>query len=186
MKTAAFLTASTQLPPHYPKLDFFLIHSHNATVFLPSFRRHLKPTHFARLLEMEVRTDMLNFASLAFNDLSQPRLDHIQAIAPRAGQGKTWEQLFQQANDKDDDGHVVKCLRALKHAEVLAGTQKTYEEPLKKTDVLPTAQVWMKGTISEKNAFGSGFLWTRGAGFERAWQGYPTVEEELEKKGRDL
>ena len=196
------------MPPHYPKFDFVLIHSHNATIFLPAFLKHLKPAHFARLLETEVRTDMLLFASSGARDIPKPGVDHVLALAPSSHYangvtngangtaedgtamkgvgGKSWEQLYEQTNNKDDDGHVIKCLRAMKHAEVLAGTQTKFQEPLRKEDILPVTQVWMKGTEGEQNAAGRGQLWTRGAGFKEAWKGLPSVEEVLEKKGREM
>ena len=128
---------------------------------------------------------MLGFASLAFHDIPTPQLSHVLSVAPAPDKGKTWHQLFEQANSMDDDGHVVKCLRALKHAEEAAGQQTKYEEPLKREEVLPVAQVWMKGTVGETNDFGTERLWTRGGGFRRAWGRLPLVEEVLERQGRD-
>lgn len=87
------------------------------------------------------------------------------------------------ASRMQDDGHVSKVLRSLKHAEDVAGKQTRFPEPLEKEKVLDIARVMMKSVEGETNAMGSGGMWTRGAGYKEAWEGYP-IAEGREERGR--
>ncbi|KAL9050863.1 MAG: hypothetical protein Q9162_006371 [Coniocarpon cinnabarinum] len=173
----AFLTASMQNPPHLPKLDFFNIHSHNATIFHAAALRHFKAADVARLLEMQARVDMASFVGYGMSRTPKEHLDWMLSFAPQSYADKSWEQLYEMANAQPDDGHVSKALRALSHADTIAETQHLFPEPIPKSQILPLARVMMKSVARESSGVSAGPMWVRNAGSPGAWGGVPIYKE---------
>ncbi|PYH83795.1 hypothetical protein BO82DRAFT_410970 [Aspergillus uvarum CBS 121591] len=95
-----FMCGAAQMPPKEYKLDFFLIHNLNCSVFFASF---LKQSWLST-------EDKIPRGS--------PILDESEILnyrPKRPEQG--WENLFQRVNDLDDDSHVTKFLRGIAHGE---------------------------------------------------------------------
>lgn len=175
INVSAYVALASQRRPYLPKVDFFTVHANNASVYLPALLKSLGPKRAARFVERQIRANLIDFVSVgapAF-DLEYT-LSFVNDPAKQKGSSyPSWEAIFAKANELNDDGHVVKAMRAFKGAEETAGKQTAFAQPLKADEILGLAGVVMRSLENEPDfveAHGPTNQWVRRAGFGAAWE----------------
>ncbi|EED17960.1 HypA-like protein, putative [Talaromyces stipitatus ATCC 10500] len=108
-----YIAAASQHPPNVVKYEFILIHAVNCSIFFSAIldRPWISTRAKVRLLEWKGRMDLLLYASRHCPPLYLSEVTSY-SIA------KTWDEVIQAGNThKEDDGHVVKLIRAIAHGE---------------------------------------------------------------------
>lgn len=111
-----WLVLAAQRPPHEFRLDFFLIHASNASLWLSVYLAlpHVSRAKKAQLIQM---TGHIMLYMAAGVGCPEPHLEHTLEHDPKVAGGSDWEEIFAQACEQRDDGHMIKFIRALKHGE---------------------------------------------------------------------
>ncbi|GIJ88145.1 hypothetical protein Asppvi_007062 [Aspergillus pseudoviridinutans] len=161
----AYFCGAAQMPPKECKLDFFLIHNLNCSIFFAAFLKQdwLAVQDKIRLLEWKGRFDVISYAARG-----SPKLDlqEIRNYKPRRP-GTGWKDLFRRVNDFDDDSHVTKFLRGLAHGQRFClPYQGNVCFPLPDELWLQIGHMAMDSTEKEPVARNR---WVRGAGFPSQW-----------------
>lgn len=125
------------------KLDFFLIHSFTTSIFLTTFiaQDWITTENKARFLEWKIRFDLFWYASSG----SPPLLvDEIENYIPKiALGGNPWLDIIERSLRCQDDGHVIKVIRALVNGErVMAKYQDASERVDPKLPIV--GDMWLK------------------------------------------
>ena len=109
----AWIAGAAQRPPKEVKLDFFLLHLINSSIFFTAFNNQswLSLENKSRLLEWKGRVDLITYAAHLAPELHS---DAITSYKPREA-NMTWPLLIQRVNKIQDDGHISKLVRALAH-----------------------------------------------------------------------
>lgn len=168
MATLALVTMSSQNPAKRIKLDFYMIHVLNASLFLPAITSSpLIPGEAAqRLVEWKARYDMLVYAQLRCPTLYPSETKGLQPSAELSD----WQAIFNAACAAHDDGHLPKVVRALAGGEHYC---KTFEnEPwcaLKGDEWRRMAAL----AIESSETSGSEPQWIRNAGLNESWNDVP-------------
>lgn len=164
-----YAAGAAQYKPKEVKIDFFLMHQVNLSIFYPVLNRQtwLSPESKARLLEWKGRIDLINYASRLAPELHE---DEIINYKPKDPNRTTWESLFQKAHTMDDDGHIVKLLRALASGAKLSAPYEVDEEcasrfPLKGDNWIQIGNMAVDTTVSD--IYPQRFI--RGAGNPDKW-----------------
>ena len=165
----AYYTAGAQRKDKMVRYDFYFIHCFNASVFWSAFLKQdwLSPANKVRLLEWKIRMDLTMYASR-----KSPKIlmDEIRGHKPKKPSG--WDEVQDRVCSIDDDGHTVKLVRAIAHAQEIS---KPYEDNdafrLKQADFLQLAHMAIDAAESTAGTSESG--WVRSAGFDEAWEEVP-------------
>lgn len=104
----------SQRPDKRPMFDFYLMHTANTMAVLPVYQKspHLPPAAKARLIEVMGRLQLMLYLSAQCPDLYLDEIRNYKPLIPG-----DWETVFVRVCDYEDDGHVVKLVRALATAE---------------------------------------------------------------------
>jgi len=167
ISVCAYLVGSVLRKDRKRKLDFFVMHAVNSSIFCTVLIRQdwIKLEDKIRLVEWKGRLDLAWYAAEGC-----PPLDDL-AISNYTGSSEMdWQDLYSAARNECDDGHVSKFVRALKHGE---NETKSYEDgewsnyfPMKGDMWLKLARICLdttKGLPWEVK-------WVWFAGFNEAWQ----------------
>lgn len=161
-----FMCGAAQMPPKEYKLDFFLIHNLNCSIFFPSFLKQswLSIENKIRLLEWKGRFDIISYAARGSPKLDESEIFNYQPKRPQID----WDNIFQRVNDMDDDSHVTKFLRGMAHGEQFCEQFNTTRDrfPLARPMWLRIAHMAIDTTEKEPIAKNR---WVRGAGFPSQW-----------------
>ena len=126
-----YFTVSAQRPTKQIKMDFYLMHSTNCSVFFPPLLSvpWLSPAQKCRLLEWKVRLDLALYLSRRSPEL---RMEEVKNYVPKmdGGDGSAWEGLYKRINVYEDDGHAAKFVRALANGEKVCGKYENGGGPL--------------------------------------------------------
>lgn len=164
-----YLMGAAQRPEKEVKLDFFFMHSVNASLFFTAFNKQtwLSLENKVRLLEWKGRMDLLTYASRL-----APMLDGDEIVNYKVRQaGLTWSSLIDQVNQlKHDDGHIAKLVRALAHGSQVCAPYHNQPElssrfPLDERGFFQIANMALDTTADPVLPR----RWVRGAGGERNW-----------------
>ncbi|KAM6529735.1 hypothetical protein FALCPG4_007863 [Fusarium falciforme] len=164
INVCAFYTAAAQRPEKQHKLDFFLIHNVNCSIFFSALleKDWMSLEDKSRLLEWKGRFDIVAYAARGSPRLHINEVVNYRPKKPEMG----WEQLFKRVNAFLDDSHVTKLIRALANGERVS---REYEEradfPMKRSMFLKTAHIALDST--EEALYPD--RWVKGAGFEQQW-----------------
>ncbi|KAH6867510.1 hypothetical protein B0T10DRAFT_419739 [Thelonectria olida] len=165
INVCTFYTAAAQRPDKQHKLDFFLIHNINCSVFFSALldKDWMRAEDKARLLEWKGRFDIVAYAARGSPRL---RIEEVVNYRPRKPE-MDWEQLFKRVNAFLDDSHVTKLLRALANgAKVCRPYESRSDFPMKSNMFLLTAHIALDST--EDALYPD--RWVKGAGFEQQWE----------------
>lgn len=180
-----YYTSAAQRPSKKVKIDFFFIHCVNSSIFLSSIVKlpFLSTRNKLRLLEWKGRLDLLMYVSRGSPDL---RLDEVTNYPVN----NEWPAIFSKSvNHPDDDGHLVKFVRALAHGQQVC---KQFESRGPQ-EVPVNGKMWLQiGNMGESflcivevfiancptaidSTAGSndGAMWIRSTGFDEAWENMP-------------
>ncbi|MCJ1386169.1 hypothetical protein MMC17_009295 [Xylographa soralifera] len=162
----------TQRAPYEPWHDFFLIHGSNAylwhSVFLaePSITKEQN----AHLIETTGHMLLFLWAGMGFPKLN---MDYMMAHQPKVANGG-WDKIFKRACFNEDDGHVIKLIRALKNGETVSKPYDHLPEFRMEQDMFLLAANAAMDSASEKPmTYVQHFDLIRFAGFEEAWEKVP-------------
>lgn len=162
--TTAYFTGAAQRPPKAVKIDFYYMHSLNASIFFPAFMRQrwLSEKNKIRLLEWKIRNDAVIYASRGCAKLL---LDEIKEYQPKK-QSSGWEDIIERVNNlPGDDGHAAKLIRALAHGEQISKPYETKENFRIKGDM------WLKlGHMSIDSVESAAPMFVRAAGLTSSWE----------------
>lgn len=169
---AVYITAAAQRPPHEPRYDFFLIHGSNAclwhSVLLaePSMSRSQK----AHLIETTGHLLLFLWAGVG---APRGNIDWLLAHPPKEP-NCGWEGIFERACGHEDDGHMIKLIRALKNGEDVSRPYEGREEfRLKAGMFLQAAHAAIDSSSAQPMKYVQHFDIIRLVGFEEAWEKVP-------------
>ncbi|KAE8324396.1 oxidoreductase AflY [Aspergillus sergii] len=199
LQASAYICGAAQHPRKVEALDFVMLHSLTAAVFLPTIIRQewISIETRARLLEWKGRSDLITYAALGCPKLYPDRITRYRPKQAATG----WSDVVQRAGVYQDDGHTCKVIRALMCAEDVCQPFEGDEGfPLKKADFLTLAHMtmdsvermldpnWVRQTekVKQMSAQGRGqhsqvsaimLRWVRWCGTEGAWDDFPDLDE---------
>ncbi|BFZ65161.1 hypothetical protein YB2330_006324 [Saitoella coloradoensis] len=174
----ALLGGSSLRPGKAVKMDFFLMHAVTSSLFLPIMIKVLDVEQGRRMLEAKWSVDLMYYISRGRPQLS---LDLVESypVPDKTGTeavGNPWLGIVEKSLHHTD-GHVMKAVRALLHADHYAShsatsssnwTSKT-PSAVPDTMYLKVAQMVVDGLFPEKDKD-----WDHsGIGFDEAWQKVP-------------
>ena len=169
---AVYIAAAAQRPPHEPRYDFFLIHGCNAclwhSVLLaePSMSRSQK----AHLIEITGHMLLFLWAGVG---CPRGNIDWLLSHPPKEP-NCGWEGIFERACKHEDDGHMIKLIRALKNGEDVSRPYEGREEFRMKGEwFLEAAHAAMDSSSAQPMRYVQHFDIIRLAGFEEAWEKVP-------------
>ncbi|KAJ5346003.1 hypothetical protein N7452_004007, partial [Penicillium brevicompactum] len=163
INTVVYYTSTAQRHDREMKLDFFLIHCLNSSIFFSKIVKlpYLDQQSKLRLLEWKGRMDLLMYTSRGTPDLL------LEEVAKYPAK-ENWSQIFARSvAHPDDDGHLAKLTRALAHG------QKVCEPYESSNPQMPIrGDVWLRiGNIAVDSTFEEGKpMWVRSTGFDEAWE----------------
>lgn len=133
--------------------DDSYMHSHNSSIFLPAYLSQpwLPDTAKARLLEWKSRHDLALYASRRSPVL---RVDDIRNYTAKEASSATnpWLNIISRALKREDDGHVVKFIRACMHGERICAQYQDHE----KEGFVVQGDMWIKIAQMCKFSYGRG------------------------------
>ncbi|KAI7974931.1 hypothetical protein EIK77_001684 [Talaromyces pinophilus] len=142
MHTSAYMLGAAQRPGKREMLDFVTLHCATLSVFYPAILAldWLTNEEKARLLEAKARWDVVMYAGARCPTLYPQRIIDYVPNHPEQG----WPELFHRANIYNDEGHVVKLIRALYSSEQLGDTADGF--PISKAEFLKIAHMAVDST----------------------------------------
>lgn len=163
INTVSYYTGAAQRPDKNVKIDFFLIHCVNSSIFFSRIVQlpFLDTQSKLRLLEWKGRMDLVMYVSRGSPEL---RLDEVTQYPIT----NDWSGVFSRCNKHPgDDGHLVKLVRALAHGEKVC-------EAVDKDSRMPIhGDMWLKignmAVDSTVDGIDDGAMWIRSTGFDEAW-----------------
>lgn len=194
-KKTVYTSLAAQRPPYIPKIDFFLMHNTNSSIFFPSLLSlpSLSPASKTRLLAAKARVDLAMYNSRASPPLS---LSHITSYVGSSKDShnhdsgavsvsEAWNSLFVRIADFPDDGHAAKLVRAIANARKVCSSMP-HEEDTEGLFAIrggkeegEEEETWLKGArMVVDSVEAGGPHWVRSTGFEEAWAEVPKRREE--------
>ncbi|ESZ98976.1 HypA [Sclerotinia borealis F-4128] len=180
MMSCGALTSAAQKAGKARKIDFFYLHIVTCSIFFSALNQQdwLKTEDKVRLLEWKGRLDLVWYAA---NGSAEMKIENVLEYEPSLSKGWDWRAIYKNSIDIHDDGHVVKFMRALKHAE---GMVEPHVEKEGAASFPINGDMWLKiaqicydstatigtdipGQLSKK--------WVWGAGFEPPWFQIPNL-----------
>ncbi|KAK5042921.1 hypothetical protein LTR84_012010 [Exophiala bonariae] len=170
VNATAWMTGAAQRLGKTIKLDFFFIHSVNASIFLTAFNKQswLSAENKARLLEWKGRIDLLNYASRLAPELHPEEITKYTPLQKLL----TWPLLIEKTNRlTHDDGHIAKLIRTLAHGQGICQAYEACPEtaakfPLKSQGWIQIANMAIDTTTETRTPD----RWVRGAGGAKNWE----------------
>ncbi|KAI4254109.1 MAG: hypothetical protein LQ352_003276, partial [Teloschistes flavicans] len=167
-----YIAASAQRPPHEPRYDFFLIHGSNACLWHSVFLAEASITRAQKAHMIETTGHMLLFLWAGMG-CPRPNIDWLLGHAPKVADCG-WDQIFERACLHEDDGHMIKLIRALKHGESVSSKYDGLPEFMMKQHMfLKAANAAMDSASATPMVSVQHFDIIRFAGFEEAWEKVP-------------
>jgi hypothetical protein len=167
ISVCAYLVGSVLREDRKRKLDFFIMHAVNSSIFCTVLIRQdwIKLEDKIRLVEWKGRLDLAWYAAEGC-----PPLNDVAISSYTGSSEMSWQDVFSAARRECDDGHVSKLVRALKHGE---NETRSYEGgewsnyfPMKGDMWLQLARICLDTTRSLPWEV----KWVWFAGFNEAWQ----------------
>lgn len=172
LTTTVWIAASAQRAPYQCHFDFFLIHGSNASIWQTamtneaSFTREQK----ARLIEFTGRTVLMLYAGMGS---PEPNIDWLLSQPPKEP-GADWDRVLKRGCEHPDDGHMIKLIRVIRHAqEISAPYENDPDFRMKKHMFLPAAQAAIDSGSEKPMSGVLHFDFVRGCAFPEAWEKYP-------------
>lgn len=132
-----YCAAASQHPPNVVKYEFILIHAVNCSIFFSAIldRPWITTRAKVRLLEWKGRMDLLLYASRHCPPLDIDEITDYHIT-------KSWDEIIHAGNiHREDDGHVVKLIRAIAHGEEIT---ESLEKQGKGKDLKIHGDAWLK------------------------------------------
>lgn len=175
INTAVYTAAASQFPPHECRVDFFLMHGTNASIWHSAFLREPSLTNAqkARLLEYTGRVIMMLYAGMG---CPAPQTEWLMSQKPKE-QLDDWPEVFARACRHEDDGHMSKLVRCIAHAREISEKYDHLPEFRMKQDMfLPAANAALDSVTANGGKPMDGILhfdFVRGAAWPEAWESVP-------------
>ena len=179
INTAVHTAAASQYPPHECRVDFFLMHGTNASVWHSAFLREPSLTNAqkARLLEYTGRVILMLYAGMG---CPSPKIDWLMSQKPK-DQLDDWTKVFERACKHEDDGHMSKLVRCIAHGREISEKWDHLPEFRMKQDMfLPAANAALDSATANGGKPMDGILhfdFVRGAAWPEAWENVPVRSE---------
>ena len=118
INAAVYMSASAQFPPHECRIDFFLMHGTNCSIWHTAFLHEPSLTNAqkARLLEYTGRTILMLYAGMG---CPTPNIEWLMSQKPK-DQLDDWPRIFERCCLHEDDGHMSKLVRTMAHSRDLS------------------------------------------------------------------
>lgn len=175
INTAVYTAAASQYPPHECRVDFFLMHGSNASIWHSAFLREpsLTDAQKARLLEYTGRVILMLYAGMG---CPAPKMEWLMSQKP-AAQLDDWPAVFARACRHEDDGHMSKLVRCIAHSREISEKYDHLPEFRMKQDMfLPAANAALDSVTANGGKPMEGILhfdFVRGAAWKEAWEKVP-------------
>jgi hypothetical protein len=102
-----------------------------------------------------------------------PQIDHLMAHKPKVA-NSGWDEICARACLHEDDGHMIKLIRALKHGEAVSKPYDHLPEfRMKQNMFLVAANAAIDSGSEKPMAYIQHFDLIRLAGFPEAWENIP-------------
>ncbi|OJJ48527.1 hypothetical protein ASPZODRAFT_62885 [Penicilliopsis zonata CBS 506.65] len=164
LNTTVYFTAAAQKPDKEIKMDFFFLHCVTSSIFLSKFLAmpSLSLRAKLRLLEWKGRMDLLVYVSR-----NSPKLTKERITAHHTN--RNWDVLFAKGiAHPEEDGHLVKLLRAVAHAEKVC-------RPLNMTALPVSDDMWLKIGNMIVDSVSDDPMYIFSTGFDEAWVGFKSA-----------
>lgn len=123
----------------------------------------------ARLIEFTGRTVLMLYAGMG---CPEPQIDWLLSQTPREP-GSDWNRVFERACEHKDDGHMIKLIRVIRHAQsVSAPFEDEADFHMKQHMFLPAAQAAIDSGSNKPMQGVLHFDFVRGCAFPEAWEKY--------------
>jgi hypothetical protein len=176
INASIYIAAAAQRPPYEPRYEFFLIHGSNAclwhSVYLnePSISRAQK----ARMIETTGRMLLFLWAGVG---APVPQLEYLMSYKPKVPECG-WDEIFRRACLHEDDGHMIKLIRALAHGEKVCSPYDSLPEfRFKQHMFLHAAKAAMDSMSDRPMVYIKHLDLLRLVGFPEAWEGVPVIAQ---------
>ncbi|KAL6719031.1 hypothetical protein ACLMJK_003266 [Lecanora helva] len=179
-----YIAAAAQRPPHEPRYDFFLIHGSNACLWHSVYLAEASMSRSQKAKLIETTGHMLLFLWAGVGS-PPPQIDWL-LTHPRKQPNCGWEGIYERANKHEDDGHMIKLIRALKNGEDVCKPYEGREEFKMKQDwFLQAAHAAMDSSSEQPMRYVQHFDIIRLVGFQEAWEKVPIdAREEVPVEAR--
>ncbi|KAI5812071.1 hypothetical protein BZA77DRAFT_359922 [Pyronema omphalodes] len=188
INAAALFTAASQRKDKEIRLDFFHMHSHNSSLFLPTFLSlpFLTTPQKARFLTWKSRHDLTLYISRRSPDLYPLEIQHYIPKNPSTNTNPWLNLLDRAMRWTEDDGHLVKFIRAAMVGERVCAPYEGGE--WRERGLLVHGDMWVRMAhmavdAMENPTSDGGSIWVRNTGFEEAWERFGMRRDyEVERK----
>ncbi|KAA8905853.1 hypothetical protein FN846DRAFT_731264 [Sphaerosporella brunnea] len=174
INAVALFTAAAQREDKEIKIDFFYMHSHNSSLFLPVYLKQdwISEANKVRLLEWKTRINLAFYASQRAPEL---RIDEIRNYVPKEKpETNPWLNIIDRALKVKDDGHTAKFVRACIVGEKTCAPYQEHEDK----GFVVRDDMWIKiAQMCIDSVEAEGEHWAMGVGFDEAWEKYGPKEQ---------
>jgi hypothetical protein len=170
INTVAYYTAAAQHPPNQVKVDFFLMHCMNSSIFFTRFLKlpFLSTDKKIRLLEWKSRSDLIMYVSRGSPSLSLDEIKSYKPKQPSPAGTDPWDAIIERVHRFEDDGHSAKLIRALANGKRVSGKWEDSDAFRIKGDM------WDQiGHMAIDSVEAGKPTFVRSAGFDDAWKQIP-------------
>jgi len=171
INTSIYIAAAAQRAPHEVRYDFFLIHGSNGTLWHSVFIKEPSITRVqqARLIETTGRMLLMLWAGMG---CPVPDIEHLKGHKIKQPSG--WDEIFARACLHEDDGHMIKLIRALANGEKVSKPYDHLPEfRMKQDSFLIAAHAAIDSASKMPMAYIRHFDLIRLAGLPEAWEEIP-------------
>ncbi|KAL9130125.1 MAG: hypothetical protein Q9217_001599 [Psora testacea] len=183
INTAVYTAAASQYPPHECRVDFFLMHGTNASIWHSAFLAEpsLSPAQKARLLEYTGRAILMLYAGMG---CPTPKIDWLMQQKPMVpSSADSWDEILKRACRHEDDGHMSKLVRCIAHTRVISEKYDHLPEfRMKQNMFLPAANAALDSVFNSNGGKPmEGILhfdFVRGCAWKEAWEKVPELAED--------
>ncbi|KAI0378282.1 hypothetical protein F5Y04DRAFT_291090 [Hypomontagnella monticulosa] len=177
INASIYIAASAQRAPHQPHYDFFLIHGANACMWHSVFLKESSITRAQQAHFIET-TGRLLFFLWAGVGSPVPQLDYLLNVYKPKVPNRGWEQIFEAACLHEDDGHMIKLIRALAHGEKACKPYDHLPEfRIKQNMFLHCANAAMDSASAQPMVYIRHFDLIRLVGLPEAWDHIPIMAQ---------
>lgn len=175
LNVSAWATFAAQKEGKVAKIDFFLMHTVTSSIFFSVFERQdwLPLASKIELLEYQARMILVLYACQGAPEI---RMDLVKDYTPRRSKDSDWAQLIEAAKGVPDDGHVLKVVRALNHAQLTCADKACQALEARGHFPFPV-QSWITAAHmtldSTEDHLTTPAKWLRGPGWDEAWEMVP-------------
>ena len=167
-----YMTGAAQRPDKEIKMDFFLMHCINSSIFLNVFATQdwIPTAHKLKLTTWLGRLSVNMYVSRGNPTLNIKEI--AEYIPKEDAASNPWVGVITRGINFNDDGHCVKFVRACLNGERVCRGREGEK------GIVMTGDMWIKlaNMVVDSAERKPGDTWARSVGFDEAWKGFKARE----------